>query len=367
MTTELIVTNVCILIGSPGRSPRSGGLLKQKSNPIMLVGQGVKAGINTLHEAPQQAMGHIMGGAGGGHGHRKHSATADNSPRNRANDSCPGNRAADSSPQKGKVAGHQRPQERGQQAAKVKQQHRAEAQRSDSEHAATSLQQNGHVSTSAPDAEHSKADEQDGGQNPSGWVRVRKVVRGSATPVKPTKDSVTAALESTSPPPEGNPDNRRLKHSDSSSGSMSNNTTGPLQYIYSRGGKMAAVLAMLGSKGKREDTDAEGKPAPDVPQPDDSNPCGVTSSGADSHPGDDRVSRFGASQPQQAAGSQVSCLTNCSICMSMCLSMRLLMCPLMCMTVSADCMPVFVWLLSSNIWCAQQYSSSVLLVSARLA
>lgn len=303
-----------LLIGSPGRSPRTGGLSKQKSNPILLVGQGVKAGINTLHGVPQQAVGHMMGGAGGGHHHKKGSqqeVTAGHSPQKGARDSSPTRGAANNSPHKGRGAGGQRPQDRRHHAARVKEQHQAEAHSSNSERDSHALQQTGHASTSAARGEDRNAvDGQGSGQNSAGWDKVRKVVRGSDMPVKPIKDSVTAALESTSPPPEGNPQNRQLKHSESSSGSMSKNTTGPLQYIYSRGGKMAAVLAMLGSKGKHgegAESDVEARPAVKVAQPDPSDPCGITSPGAENHPGDDLVSQFGACKPQQAAGSQVSC------------------------------------------------------------
>lgn len=75
---------------------------------------------------------------------------------------------------------------------------------------------------------------------------------------------------------------------------------------------MAAVLAMLGSKGKRGEAagdDVEAKPAPDAAQPDKNDACEITSPGAENHPGDDPVSQFGASNPQQAAGSQVFCMS----------------------------------------------------------
>lgn len=276
---------------------------------MMLVGQGMRAGINTLHTVPQQAVGHMMGGAGCSHLHKQQEAAAGNSPCDGATANSPHTRADGGSPHRGMEADHRKPIQKQQHAAMVRQRHRAEARKHDSEH---SLQQNGHASIHDPDdtAEHSKPD---GDQSASGWARVRQVVRGSATPAKPAKDSVTAALESTSLPPEGNPDRRELKHSDSSSGSMSKNTTGPLQYIYSRGGKMVAVLALLGSKsrGKQAGTaegDAETESAADVTRDDDSSPCEITSPGADNRPGEDPVSKFGASQPQQAAGSvEVSC------------------------------------------------------------
>lgn len=258
----------------------------------------MKAGINTLHGVPQQAVGHIMGGAGSGHhlhpyknSSQQQEVTAGHSPHSGAGGSSPSKGAAVNSPHRSRRARHQRPQERRQRAAAAKEQHQAEPQRSNPEHGASSLQQAG-----------------------TGWDKVRKVVRGSAMPVKSTKDSVTAALESKSPPPEGNPETRQLKHSESSSGSMSKNTTGPLQYIYSRGGKVAALLAMMGRTGKQEGSISEAQPAPDVAQPDHSDPCDITSPGPENHPGDDPISKFGASQPQAAAGSQVSCSTHWLVC-----------------------------------------------------
>ena len=315
--------SLMLLVGSPGRSPGTQGLAKQKSNPILLVGQGVKAGIDTLNGVPQQAVGHMMGGQHhnmmAGHLHNKalqQEATASHSPHQGASDSSPTRGSGHNSPHKSRGLRRQRPQDRRQHAARVKAHQQAAAHRSDLEHDSHGLQQGGHASTSAAlgvVAEDSQADDgQDSGQNSAGWDKVRKVVRGSALPLKPVKDSVTAALESTSPPPEGNPESRQLKHSESSSGSMSQNTSGPLQYAYSRGGKMAAVLAMLGRKGKQQETAenvVEARPATETAQPDPINPCEITSRGAENHPGDDPVSQFGASKPQQAAGSQVSCLS----------------------------------------------------------
>ena len=259
----------------------------------------MRAGINTLHGVPQQAVGHMMGGAGGGHHlphHKNYSqqqeVTADHSPHKGAGgSSSPIQGAAANSPHRSRRARRQRPQEKRQQAAAAKEQHRAEAQSNNSEHGASSLKQTG-----------------------TGWNKVRKVVRGSAMPVQSTKDSVTAALESKSPPPQGNPETRQLKHSESSSGSMSKNTTGPLQYIYSRGGKVAALLAMMGRTGKQEERTSEAESAPDVAQPDHSDPCDITSPGPENRPGDDPISKFGASQPRAAAGSQVSCSAHWFIC-----------------------------------------------------
>ena len=283
----------------------------------MLVGQGVRAGIDTLHTVPQQAVGHMLGGAGCSHLHKHeqeaaagdspHAGAVGNSPHEEAAANSPNKEADGISPRMG--ADHRRPIQKRQHAAMVKQQHRAEARKHESEH---SLQHKDHAGTPAPDdtaaTGDSKPEEQHGGQSASGWGRVRRVMWGSAIPAKAPKDSVTAALESTSLPSEGNPDTRELKHSDSSSGSMSKNTTGPLQYIYSRGGKLAAVLALLGSKGKgKQEESSEGssetQPAAGVTQRDDSSPCEITSPGAENRAGDDPISKFGASQPEQAAGS----------------------------------------------------------------
>lgn len=276
--------------------------------------------MNTLHTVPQQAVGHMLGGAGCGHMHKQgphaqqeaaagnspHAGATANSPSTGAAPNSPHKGADGTSPQTGMGGDHRRCIQEEQHAAMVKQQHRAEVRKRHSEH---SLQQSERAGSPTPDhtaaAEHSKPEEQHGGQSPSGWDRVRRVVWGSAVPAKPPKDSVTAALESTSLPPEGNPDTRELKHSDSSSGSMSKNTTGPLQYIYSRGGKMAAVLALLGSKAKGRQGESTARSAETEAAADhgDSSPCEITSPGAENHSGDDPISKFGASQPEQAAGS----------------------------------------------------------------
>lgn len=290
ITIVIVVVVVITVIGSSGHSPRTGGLVKQKSNPLLVMGQGMKAGINTLYGVPQQAVGHMMGGAGSGH-HLHHYKNYTQQQEVTAG-SSPSEGAAANSPHRSRRARRQRPQERRQRAAAAKEQHQAEAQRSTSEHGASSLQQTG-----------------------AGWDKVRKAVRGSATPVKSTKDSITAALESKSPPPEGNPQTRQLKHSESSSGSMSKNTTGPLQYIYSRGGKVAALLAMMGRTGKQEESVSEAESALDVAQPGHRDPCDITSPGPENHPGEDPISKFGASQPQAAAGSQVFCLPHWLMCL----------------------------------------------------
>ena len=304
----------CLHADSQGRSFRKRRRpVRQKSNPIALVGKGVKAGVTTLQEVPQQAVGHIMGGAGGTHRSQKQfkqqvmAERAGVSPHTGA----AGNSPHETSKADGKITERQK-----RRAAAAKQRQRHESRSSDARGAQVNAQQAGQQSQTAAVncTADGDANSQEDGERLAAWDKVRKVVRGSATATsKPVKDSVTAALESKSPPPEGNPESRHLNHSDSSSGSMSQNTSGPMQYIYSRGGKMAAVLAMLGSRGskkeQKEEGDLEARDTADGvlhPQESDhSDSCHITSPGAENHPGDDPVSKFGAQRPQKAAGSQV--------------------------------------------------------------
>ena len=276
---------------------------KQKSSPIMRVGKGVKAGVTTLQDVPQQAIGHIMGGAGGGFHSQKQfqqqaAERAGNSPLKGAAGNSPHHKDKSVSPQR-------------QQRRVGRRRAGSVAHKDDSEGSDGSTEPNQHqLEAPATGASAANGDEQEAGQKLAGWDKVRKVVRGSATTAKPVKDSVAAALESKSPPPQGNPATRHLDHSDSSSGSLSKNTGGPLQYIYSRGGKMAAVLAMLGSMRKKQaetdDIEDTAGQAPDAAESDGGDSAEITSHGAQNHSGDDPVSRFGANSPHQAAGSQVS-------------------------------------------------------------
>ena len=291
----------------------------------------MKAGITTLQGVPQQAVGDIMGGAGGSHHSEKQfkqQATAE-----RAGIS-PHTGAAGNSPRESSKADSHSPSRQKKRAAAAKQRQKRESHRSDAQGAQANAQQaEQQTQTPASDCTaDGDAKLQEGGERLAGWDKVRKVVQGSAKATgRPVKDSVTAALESDSPPPEGNPENRQLKHSDSSSGSLSRNTGGPMQYIYSRGGKMAAVLALLGSRGSKKEQKEEGDieagdaadGVMDPQESDHSDPCDITSPGAMNHPGDDPVSKFGAEKPQKAAGSQVKfeilpCTWRCSLLAAWC-------------------------------------------------
>ena len=150
------------------------------------------------------------------------------------------------------------------------------------------------------DAKHSKPDEKDSGHRASVWDRLRGLLPGSA------KGRTNSALKSGPSPAEG--DSRREQHSDFSSSGMSKNTSGPLQFLYSRGSKMVAALAMLGSTGKQAQaarSSNKAESAPEETQPNDRDSCKHPSSGAPSHPGRDAVFKYGAGQPQQATGCQV--------------------------------------------------------------
>ena len=271
-------------------------------NPVMLVGKGLHAGVTSLQEVPQQAVGHMMGGVSGGHRSQRRlaaQATAE---------------AAGSSP--GKVAGRsphrqasaKSPQSRRRQAAAVKRnQNAAAAAAHDASEARGADRQMG---SDHPESDGSAdADPQDESNDSSGlrgWDKVRKVVKGTPM-VKPRGDDDgrnVPSLASSSPSPKGDPESRQLKRDSSSGRSLSRNTTGPMQYIWSRGGKMAAVLAMKGSRGnKTYESNEENIQQRHVSHG--NGPCDVTSQGAANAPGDDAVSQAGARDPQKSAGVQV--------------------------------------------------------------
>ncbi len=268
-------------------------------NPIMLVGKGLHAGVSSLQEVPQQAIGHMMGGVSGGHRSQKRlaaQATAE------AAGSSPG-RAAGHSPHRQGSA--KSPQKRRRHAAAVKRnQNAAAAAAADAPEAQGTDR---HMGSDHPESDVHLQDQPDGSSGLRGWDKVRKVVRG--TPMAKSRgddddERSVPSLASSSPPPEGNPETRQLKRDSSSGGSLSRNTTGPMQYIWSRGGKMAAVLAMKGSRGNKSYESKEG----DMQQMHVSHgnsPCDVTSQGAANAPGDDAVSQAGARDPQKSAGAQV--------------------------------------------------------------
>ena len=282
-------------------------------NPIMLVGKGLHAGAQTLQEVPQQALGHMMGGAGSGLLSRRHlkalatAETAGNSPRRSAGNSprrsagSSPHRAAGNSPHRNsREGGAKSPQQRR------KQKHAAAVQRNAAASVADRASQSEGQSAADQPVLHGSADTQkqaDGSSGLRGWDKVRKAVKG--TPILKSRAGdkrKVPSLASSSPPPAANPDTRVLKRDSSSGGSLSKNTTGPMQYMWSRGGKVAAVLAMMGTKQVEiKEGDVEEGTVPHGNEP-----CDTTSQGAANAPGDDPVSQAGARDPQKAAGLQVS-------------------------------------------------------------
>ncbi len=270
------------------------GVQKQRTNPISRVGKGLHAGVNTLQGVPQQAVGHMMGGASGGHHSQRQfreQATADG--------------AAGNSPSRQGQGGAQSPNRKRRHAAAVKRNHNAAMAAADDN---KDNQQSGRSEENAA-ASHGSDDslgQASDSANLKGWDKVRKVVKGTQmTKSSPNSQGTSASLESSSPLPEGNPESRKLKRSSTADGSLSRNTRGPMQYIWSRGGKMAAVLAMMGSRGNK----SQPKPEGDIEGGKESHgndACDITSNGADNAPGDDPVSKYGAKSPGQAAGTQVS-------------------------------------------------------------
>ncbi|DBA94053.1 TPA: hypothetical protein ACH3X1_001702 [Trebouxia sp. C0004] len=278
-------------------------------NPITLVGKGLHAGVTSLQEVPQQAIGHMMGGVSGGHRSQRRLAAQDpteaagSSPRRAAGHS-PHRQASAKSPHKRQTR----------QAAAAKRNQHAAAAAADDAPAVRSTERS--MGSDHPESDHpgsdNSADVHPQGQpsDPSGlrgWDKVRKVVRG--TPIIKSRgdenERSVPALASASPTPEGNPATRELKRDSSSGGSLSRNTTGPMQYMWSRGGKMAAVFAMMGSRGNKRYESKEG----DIQERHASHgngPCDITSQGAANAPGDDAASQAGARDPQKSSGAQES-------------------------------------------------------------
>ncbi len=271
-------------------------------NPIMLVGKGLHAGVSSLQEVPQQAIGHMMGGVSGGHRSQRHFAAQ---ATVEAAGSSPGRAAGHSPDQQASAKSPQR--RRRQHAAAVKRNQNAAAADDDAAEArGTDRQVGSDPAESDGSADAHPQDQPNDSSDLKGWDKVRKVVRG--TPMVKSRgdddEQSVPSLASSSPPPEENPETRQLKRDSSSGGSLSRNTTGPMQYIWSRGGKMAAVLAMKGSRDNKSyesnEDDTHERHASNG-----NDPCDVTSQGAANAPGDDAVSQAGARDPKKSAGAQV--------------------------------------------------------------
>lgn len=269
----------------------------------MLVGKGLHAGVSSLQEVPQQAIGHMMGGVSAGHRSQRRlaaQATAE------AAGSSPGRAAAHSPDWHGSAKSPQKRRRQHAAAAKRNQNATAAASFDAPEAQGTDRQVGSDPAESDSSAGVQPQDQPDDSSSLRGWDKVRKVVKG--TPMVKSRgdddERSVPSLASSSPPPEGNPEVRQLKRDSSSGGSLSRNTTGPMQYIWSRGGKMAAVLAMKGSKGNKSyesnEDDTHERHASNG-----NDPCDVTSQGAANVPGDDAVSQAGARDPKKSAGAQV--------------------------------------------------------------
>ncbi len=282
-------------------------------NPITLVGKGLHAGVSSLQEVPQQAVGHMMGGVSGGHRSQRRlaaQATAE------AAGSSPGKAAGHSPHQQASANSPQRRKRR--QVAAVKRNQNAEAAVANDapEAQGTDRQMGSDHPESDGSADVHPQDQPNDSSGLEGWDKVRKVVRG--TPMVTSRgdndERSVPSLASSSPAPEGNPETRQLKRDSSPGGSLSRNTTGPMHHIWSRGGKMAAVLAMMGSRGNNRYESNEG----DIHETHGNDPCDVTSRGAANAPGDDAVSQAGARDPQKSAGAQVGQWQTPCCCSSAC-------------------------------------------------
>ena len=84
---------------------------------------------------------------------------------------------------------------------------------------------------------------------------------------------------------------------------------------------MAAVLAMMGSRGNKRYESNEGD-IQDRHASHGNDPCDVTSQGAANAPGDDAVSQAGARDPQKSAGALVGQRQTPCCCVSACKGQR---------------------------------------------
>ena len=279
-------------------------------NPINVVGRVIKAGASAAQEVPNQALGRAMGAAGGsrsrchlssprGEVHNHHEATA-------VEDSLGHGHTQAAAVGDGSQSGHH-------QAAAVEQNAQLSHQHN-TDHAALSASSKHQPANSHDTSSHDSETEQ------SGWDKARHAVRQGK--VKHSTPKVSSSGKS-----------RDVSRSSVSDGSLSKKETGPMQYIFSRGGKLAATVAMAvaskkgnpagasnstsQSRGQHRDQQNQRRDQQDqADQADDvemgnagpSNggaPADDSGNGAVNRSGYDAVSRHGAGDPNAAAGGQV--------------------------------------------------------------
>lgn len=290
-------------------------------NPVAAVGTVLKAGASAAQEVPNKALGRAMGAAGGdrrsrSHRHRASQKTAKQSDHHRAtavaDHSGSDNRTATAVQGSGdsghapttavEYTGAQGPDLVGPAGAAGPQ-------------APAAIPGQAAANPNHAEIHDSQSHRSDNKSKPSGWDKARRAVFQGRVKQSAPESRVSS-------PQTGKVVNR----SSTSDGSLSRNTTGPMQFLYSRGGKFAATVAMAvhNKKGSQAGTANTSHSHADVDQQQaqqaqhegcdegDDVESGRTgfangmASNRDKTPGNDAVSRHGAGDPKAAAGGQVN-------------------------------------------------------------
>lgn len=176
--------------------------------------------------------------------------------------------------------------------------------------------------TNSPKARQATAGERSGSESrtsgsaakASGWDKARSAVFQGRVKQSAPESRVSSSQSS-----------RELRRSSASGGTLSKNTTGPMQYIWSRGGKFAATVAMAvnNKKGQQtgtantshsrdesdqlQDQQQDQQNQTDDLETGEEEPSGIADN-SDKTPGTDAVLKHGAGDPKAAAGGQVNTL-----------------------------------------------------------
>ena len=275
-------------------------------NPVHMVGNLLKAGASAAQEMPNQALGRAMGAAS-----RRH-VTASKSAEDH---SCNQTTAVEDDPGYGR---NQAAAVEGSAPASNHATNNHDRHNASSDHASTTTQgvATAAAATSHPaknphddDDDDDEADNDDDAK-PSGWDKARHAVAEGKVKQLSSKLRGNAAKES-----------KQLNKPSTSGGSLSKVETGPMQWMYRRGGKFAATVAkaaaakkgVAGSSTHQHRSDQrqdQQDQAWDIETGDagllnGSSTESARAEGATNRPGFDAVSRHGAKDPEAAAGGQV--------------------------------------------------------------
>lgn len=278
---------------SPHKEPVATVKPVHTLNPINVVGKVLKAGASVAQEVPNQALGRAMGAAGGPRS--RHHLTPPRAEVQTQDEATAVEDELSYGSHQAAAVGDGRQSSQHQAAAGAKNDRSNPAADRDV-HDASRQPQSSNSSHHSPHGQDSE---------PSGWDK--SVQQGR---VKHSKSKVSSSGNS-----------REVNRPSVSDGSLSKKETGPMQYIYSRGGKLAATfaMAMASKKGnpagasnstsqsqdQHRDQQNQANQAGDVEMGNAAPRNGSATDNNNSMPGSDTVSKHGAGDPNAAAGGQV--------------------------------------------------------------